>query len=365
MTGSFYEKFNQKDKRMVLSCAKTSLVRCGSVLILVLIIVSGMATLSIGMTYRIRTEMKLAQTNAQRTKVCYLALGGIERAKTLLNSQPLTPENIGKICQFSSTATDEKLFEQIKNTDSYKGVWLSYKVRDEYGYLNVNKSEASIWGKIGISKECQSGILNWLGTDNGSGQNGEIFFTGGKSEFPYVPKGSPCVVLKELLFARGVTQEEYLGKYLCQNFYMPAGNEDKDFRDPLENIDNSSDFGLMSIFTVYGKGKININTVPKMILASLPGLDEETADRIITYRGGPDAQLGTDDDRYLTAPDALADLDGLTQLQTELLQEYCCFKSDCFRIFSFAGINGFNCCLMATISYTENCPQVLTVERLL
>jgi hypothetical protein len=340
---------------------KTCLSRKGSVLILVLIIVSSMALLSVGMAYRTRIEMKLAQANAQRTKVYYLALGGIARTKALLSSQPLSPENIGKMCQFSSTATDEKLFEQIKDTDSSASRWLVYKVRDELGYLNVNSSDPAIWKKIGISKECQAGILDWLGIDSG----GNVF-SDEQSEFPYAPKNSPCATLKELLFAKGITRDDYLGKGLSQNIYWDSSEEGRNSRTLLENYTDIFNLGMIDIFTVYGKGKININTTSKMMLASLPGLDEQVANLILAYREGTDGQLGTDDDRCLENSAAFADMDGLTKLQTDLLQEYSCYKSDYFRIFSYAEANeGFNCYLMATIICSGSGPQVLYVERLL
>lgn len=52
---------------------------------------------------------------------------------------------------------------------------------------------------------------------------------------------------------------------------------------------------LSNYLTIYGEGKININTAPKEILAAL-GLSKDHAQNIIDYRNGPDAQAATGDD---------------------------------------------------------------------
>jgi hypothetical protein len=51
--------------------------------------------------------------------------------------------------------------------------------------------------------------------------------------------------------------------------------------------------GLTSLLTVYGDGRINVNTAPRVVLATVPGLDGDLAEAIATYRetgganGGP------------------------------------------------------------------------------
>lgn len=350
-----------------LKCLKTAPGRKASVLILVLIVISSMVILSVGLTYRTRIELKLAWTNARRTQAYYLALGGIERIKALLSQQESSPPNIAAICRFNRTAREEMLFEQLKDCDTDEGKFLAYGLRDELGYLNINKSDPASWENTGIiSKEFRAGILDWIDTDDDTNPAGAETDFYERLDPPYVSKNGPCVALKELLFIRAITRHRYLGKGLSQKPPLDGNDKQAHLQSPFDNGDDKFNSGLVNIFTVYGDGKININTASVMILAALPGLDEEVAETILTYRAGYDGRLGTDDDMYLASTEDLVNLEGLTELQIELLGQYCCFDSEYFRILSYAGLdNGVVCCLMATIKYTENQPQVICLDRLM
>jgi general secretion pathway protein K len=339
----------------------------GSVLVLVLIVLSSLIILSVGLAYRTQIEIRLAYANAQRTQAYYLALGGIERIKALLSQEELSPSTIARICQFTSTAKEEGLFEQLKDFDLNEGKLLTYSLRDEQRYLNLNNSDPASWVNIDyISEECCSVILDWIDEDNDTGPGGAETDFYERLELPYISKDAPFVALKELLFLKGVTRDIYLGEDLNRNSFLDENERDGWFQVPFDNEDNKLDFGLLDTFTVYGGGKVNINTTSRVILDALPGLGDEVVELILTYRAGPDGQLGTDDDMCFTSSEDIANVEGLTELQIELLKQYCCFDSEYFRIFSSAGLNNtFKCCLMATVKCTESRPQILYLERLL
>ena len=101
-------------------------------------------------------------------------------------------------------------------------------------------------------------------------------------------------------------------------------------------------------------------------MSGLPGLDDEAAEFVSFYLAGPDGQFETDDDTCCASSDDIANVEGLTELQVELLEQYCCFESGYFRVFSSAGLkNPFECCLMATLNCTESKPRIVSLERLL
>jgi len=79
-----------------LKCLKSRRRRDGSVLILVLIVLSSMTILSVGLAYMTRIEMRLTYANAQRMQAYYLALGGIERIKALLSQEELSPLTVAR-----------------------------------------------------------------------------------------------------------------------------------------------------------------------------------------------------------------------------------------------------------------------------
>lgn len=339
----------------------------GSVLVLVLIVLSSMTILSVGLAYRTQIEMRLAHANAQRTQAYYLALGGIERIKVLFGEEEPSPLTIARICRFTGTAREEGLFEQLRDLGLNEGELLTYSLHDEQGYLNLNKSDPASWTKIGcMNDDRSSAILDWIDEDNAAGPGGAETNFYERLDFPYVSKDAPFVALKELLFLKGVTHDIYLGEDLNRNSFLDENERDGWFQVPFDNEDNELDFGLVDTFTVYGDGRMNINTTPKVILGGLPGLDDTVAELILTYRAGPDRQLGTDDDMCCTSSEDIENVEGLTELQIELLKQYCRFDSEYFRVFSSAGLNNtFKCCLMATVKLTESQPQILYLERLL
>ena len=350
-----------------LKCSKSKRMQNGSVLILVLIVLSSMTILSVGMAYRTLIEMKLAHSYAQRTQAYYLALGGIERIKTLLSSQEFSPSTIAQMCQFTSTAQNEGLFEQLREFDPTGGSLLTYSLRDEQGYLNLNQSDPASWIPIDcVSEECCATILDWIDEDDEAGPGGAETDFYERLEYPYTSKDAPLATLKELLFLKGITRDIYLGEDLNKNSLLDDNERDGLYRVPFDNEDNVLDLGLLDIFTIYGDGKININTTRGEILGALPGLDDQAAEFLLAYRAGPDRQHGTEDDGFFTSTEDLVNVEGLTELQIELLGQYCCFESGHFRIFSSAGLNNsFKCCLMATIKFAESHPQILYLERLL
>jgi hypothetical protein len=337
------------------------------VLVLVLIVVSSVTAVAVGLAYRCRIEMRLAWSNAQRTRDYYLALGGVERIKALMGQEECSPAVIARICQFNGTAKDEGLFEQLKDYDVTESKYLAYCLRDELGHLNVNKSDPASWENLDIlSRQCRAGILDWTDADDETGPDGAETDYYQRLEPSYVSKNMPCIALRELLFSRGMTYAAYVGEDINRNLVLESNERDGLLSPPPDNGDSVLQMGLVDIFTVYGDGRININTAPAVVLAALPGLDSEAADIILSHRAGPDRRPGTGDDVGLTSAEEIAEVEGLTELQTELLRQYCCFDSGYFRIFSCAGRgDSFECCLMATVSLTEDELRVVCLERLL
>lgn len=81
---------------------------------------------------------------------------------------------------------------------------------------------------------------------------------------PYACKNAPLDCLEELLLIKGFTDDD------------------------VER--------LRPLVSVYGDGKVNINTAPSEVLAAL-GLRETVTKAIIRYRRGPDAVVLTQDDK--------------------------------------------------------------------
>lgn len=337
----------------------------GSVLALVLIVLSSMVILSAGLSYRTRIDLRLAQAYARRTQAHYLAMGGLARAAVLMAAAELSPRWVAALGRFARTAGEERLFEQLQGS-GLESHSLAYRVRDEQEYLNVNQSDPAAWsGLSGIDAELMAGLLDWIDTDDNVRSQGAEADYYSRLSSPYTPKNLPCAFPKELLLVRGVTRERYMGSELSSYQKVRAGAAAE--RNPPASgpLGTEINFGLLDLFTVFGNGKINVNTVGKAVLTALPGLDEQAAQAVLTRLAGTDGILGTADDVALTSTQELTQIEGVTALQAELLGQYCCFRSTTFRIFSLAELSdGSLCALVATMDVSRGRPAVLCVERL-
>lgn len=92
----------------------------------------------------------------------------------------------------------------------------------------------------------------------------------------------------------------------------------------VEGIDKGKFNSFKDFITVYGQGKVNVNTASEEVLLAL-GLDEELAGKIIRYRKeyiGPDGQEKTaDDGAFTNAADIISELENFTSLSTRQQQD--------------------------------------------
>jgi general secretion pathway protein K len=92
----------------------------------------------------------------------------------------------------------------------------------------------------------------------------------------------------------------------------------------IEGIDKERFNNFKDFITVYGQGKVNVNTAPQEVLLAL-GLDEELVRKIIRYRKeyiGIDGQAKTEDDGAFTnAADIISELENFISLSTRQQQD--------------------------------------------
>lgn len=94
--------------------------------------------------------------------------------------------------------------------------------------------------------------------------------------------------------------------------------------------------GLRDVITVFGDGRININTCSREVLEAIPGLDREAVEAIIEYRAGPDEELGTSSDRAFEDIADVTDKTGLSASLRATLNRFCKVTSDYFTITAVA-----------------------------
>ncbi|MFA6241367.1 MAG: hypothetical protein WC655_10580 [Candidatus Hydrogenedentales bacterium] len=109
----------------------------------------------------------------------------------------------------------------------------------------------------------------------------------------------------------------------------------KGMTDSLWDGDQDSK-GLRDLFTIYGDGRININTASEEVLKAIPELSDDTRDSIIGYRQGPDGTIDTKDDRTFRTVGELSKRLSLSPEQLAPIQKYCKLRSQVYKIKGFA-----------------------------
>jgi type II secretory pathway component PulK len=151
---------------------------------------------------------------------------------------------------------------------------------DEERKININKAELAVMARLfqivlnsgeTEAQELAASIIDWRDSDSdlsiplGSAEDSYY-----RSErYPYEAKDQNFEVLEELLLVKGMSEDIFLK--------------------------------LKNYITIYGSGKVNINTAPKVVLLGL-GISEDIIDMILSFRAGKDKIQGSSDDNYFGAP---------------------------------------------------------------
>jgi len=227
-------------------------------------------------------------------KAYYIARGGVQIAQRLIE-QDETPrvdgfgENWINSSYFYQHTVGEGHFT-IQVPDAYlplgAGPW--YGLVDEDRKININTADPGILknlvGYIGqfpeeIAQGIANAIVDWRDEDSDRREGGAEDYEYRSLSPSYEAKDAPFENLEELLFVRGVSPDLYQA--------------------------------LVPYVTIYGSGKLNINTASFPALLAL-GLSEEAVYGMMTFRQGEDGMEGTSDDRTMaSASSAISELDTL------------------------------------------------------
>ena len=261
----------------------------GSILILTLWSISLLVIFALYLGVIVRQRLTLATRLEERYKLRLIAEAGAKRAIIQIVSSMQGGETYDSLTE--AWSSDAGLFQDIRVGDgnfSVSYVYVNdkngnlatrYGAIDEESKLNINTADKIIlrnFLKIAAgssdmdAQEIAASIMDWRDKDS------ELSLPIGSAEdrdyrsryYPYEAKDSHFEVLEELLLVNGIDRQIY---------------ED-----------------IKRYITVYGDGKININTAEKVVLLSL-GLDRRVADMIISFRYGEDNMIGTEDDRVFVS----------------------------------------------------------------
>jgi len=268
---------------------KSRTIASGSVLIFTLWILVCLAVISLGFAHRVRLETKATAYTVANIRSFY-------RAETALYEKAIELIEYG---EEGEKEKDEQEEEQEKEEEDD----VRCEVIPEEGKVNVNVAPEPLLENLKpIRGSLARAIMKRrLGEDMKAGTQDDV----------------PFKLPEELLTLEDAEVEPEM-------WYGAEEGEP----------------ALRDLLTVYGDGKIDINSAPAEVLEAIPGLDRRLAEQILAFRAGPDVTLGTDDDSKW---DTFEKMEASLKVSAEKLspiRKYCKLGSDYYTIRAAASKGG-------------------------
>ncbi len=262
--------------------------KSGSILFISLWTVCLLTVFSVALGYQVRQKLTLAQRLDEKSKLHFIAQSAI--IKTIFNLKKLEQKPYDLLSDpwgGDPAAFNEMDIGEGKVNISYnysdeksQAVQIRYGLLDEERKININKVGMPVLERLfrivaGLdetsAQELAASIIDWRDADSllsiplGSAE--DIDYR--NLQQPYEAKDQDFEVLDELLLVYGMNEDIF--------------EKIKDY------------------VTIYGSGKVNINTASRPVLLAL-GLDEAIVDSISSFRAGADGVSATLDDNFFDMP---------------------------------------------------------------
>ncbi len=256
----------------------------GSILILTLFVLCLLTVFCVQLSYGVRQKLALVSRLETRQKLRLAADAGIKIGIAVVREEEAPVDLTFRYGEgtFSRETEGTTTAARYYYSDDFCEVRAA--IEDESGKININKADSKVMGDLfqnvadlgeRSATELAFCIIDWRDTNSAYGhpQYGAEDSDYDRLPFPYEAKDAEFEVLEELRFVKGMTDEIF---------------------DAAEGY-----------LTVYGTGKININTTSIEVLLAL-GLSEELADKIASFRD--------DGNEFVRTSNIVAGLQGFTEL---------------------------------------------------
>jgi type II secretory pathway component PulK len=257
----------------------------GAVLILALWTLALLSVFALHLGFRVQKKIQVLSRLEHKPKLHSIAEAGIKKARAVFYKKDDPAKKMAEIKQtrfnnpddFQEQKIGQEIFEvSYLNYDMGAGSPRKmYGIEDEERKININKADKTMLERLirnvtdldkSDANTLAKTIIDWreYGRSDIVGFFSDEYYD--NLEFPYGEKKTDFEILDELLLIKGMDEEIY--------------NKLKDF------------------MTVYGDGRININTASRPVLKAL-GLSDSLVNKIFVARRGADLLEATLDDAAL------------------------------------------------------------------
>jgi general secretion pathway protein K len=280
-------------------------------LIAVLVFIALLSLLVLEFSRRSGIGLKLAVNYADSRNALYYAFGGYQAALAILRGDTNDYDGPGDIW-----------YGALPPIPFNRG-FISIRIEDEKARFNVKKlvvAQAEKWvvqerrrsmlerllDVLELDSSVVAAIVDWQDSDGATQPGGAEGAFYSSLELPYVPRNEPVVTAGELLLVRGFERKL---------FFLPPSSRGFGETEELGALDD--------YITVYGDGRININTAALPVLMSLSiDMNEFIARDIIEYR----------ENHPFREKEDLKNVESVSDLLYDEIESLIDIKSDIFRI---------------------------------
>jgi len=322
------------------------------VLIVVVYVVAAFSLLAFALAFRSRIAIKEEQLLTERIQQDKIAFAACTQARSILEADDhnldcldepwfgwhklIPPESAGQ-----SSSTDESLWQ------------VNWRLIDESAKINVNLASADLLLELECLDEAAvASIMDWIDEDDVPNPDGaeNDYYSG--LETAYSCKNGPLDDIEELLLVKGISLEIYYGYNLAEGDSHLG--ETSEF---INGVPLNGAAGLCDLLTVYGDGRININTAPKQVLDAIPMLSDTAVSEIISMQ--------KDTSRKFSSMDDIQKNDNFNSADLLLLARIAKFNSNHFQLHIKVRKKGrpFWCEYMAIIERQEENTRILSWQQ--
>jgi general secretion pathway protein K len=245
--------------------------KAGIALVLTLWVITILMVTATYFAYGRKWDSRVASYYKESTFSYYLARSAIAKTRILLSNE-------GEIPEYEEFELIGGFLEIPR--EELGGGYIGGTVTDLEARVNLNKAPFQLMRSLLINTGCEyeeaetiaGCILDWRDADSERRANGaeDDDYLGLPN--PYPCKDAPFDTVEEVLLVQGMTEQIFYGDSTLA--YM------KD--EPYDG--NAVYLGLKNYLTVFGRGKVNVNTAELVTLEAIPGVDEDLARYIISKR---------------------------------------------------------------------------------
>jgi len=306
----------------------------GSVLILVLFVMTVLGIVAVSFAYRAGLESRARRKDAVMVQLRMHAASAVAIALGSLLEDKNDFDHRGEPWHtHEQLSSDDWLPEWGKDRHGRGPDFATdYHVIDEESKLNVLFASSESLAKLGMNSAQVAGLFDWMDADDIPRVEGAEEGYYSVLESPYRCKNGPLELLDELLFIRGFDTADFLGEDANHNRILELSEDDGSLTYPPDDSNGELRLGWVDLLTCVGDGRINLNTAPRAVLRTLP-ISSEAVEQIVGFRSYGEGSSEKLENHAFRSRKDIDQLQGLTDADRLALRLRTKFSSTHFRVF--------------------------------